>query len=85
MHVIDSLYAHPRSTSFVFALWVFRFWFLEGFFEVYHCRRCLLFPHFELSLDSSLLPKLKIAVLVFFPSINPSLNDLSTVTGPNAE
>ena len=28
MHVMISLYVHLRSTSFVFTLWVFRFWFL---------------------------------------------------------
>ena len=46
MHVIISLYAHPRSTSFVFVLWVFRFWFSRGLFVVYPCWRCLLFPYF---------------------------------------
>ena len=39
IQVIVSLYAHPRSTSFVFVLWVFRFWFLGGFFEVSPCWR----------------------------------------------
>ena len=39
MYVMISLYVHPRSTSFVFALWVFRFWFLWRFFEAYTCRR----------------------------------------------
>jgi len=68
MHVIISYYAYPRSTSFVFALWMFWFWFLGGFFEVYPCRRWLLFPYFDLSPDSSLA---KDRSTCFFRALTP--------------
>ena len=80
MHVIISLYAHPRSTSFVFVLWVFRFWFSWGFFEVYPCWRCLLFPYFGLSLDSSLVPCWRSRSL-FFRALTPCYTTFPLLVG----